>query len=68
MALTPTLVLADIAAADGTVNFVLSVDPPDDGSAWMSMAPTTRELMGRVVYDDQHGQTPAAHDRVPRRP
>ena len=59
MALTPhTLVLADIAAADGTVNFVLSVDPPDDGSAWMSMAPTTRELMGRVVYDDRHGQTP----------
>ena len=59
MALTPhTLVLADIAAADGTVDFVLSVDPPDDGSAWMSMAPTTRELMGRVVYDDRHGQTP----------
>ena len=59
MALTPhTLVLADIAAADGTVDFVLSVDPPDDGSVWMSMAPTTRELMGRVVYDDRHGQTP----------
>ena len=43
MALTPhTLVLGDIANADGTVDFILSVDPPDDGSAWMSMAPTTR--------------------------
>ena len=59
MALTPhTLVLGDIANADGTVDFILSVDPPDDGSAWMSMAPTTRELMGRVVWDDRNEQTP----------
>lgn len=59
MALTPhTLVLGDIANADGTVDFILSVDPPDDGSAWMSMAPTTRELMGRVVWDDRNKQTP----------
>jgi len=53
-----TLVLADVAAADGSVDVVLSVDPPDDGSAWMPMAPTTRELMGRVVWDDRNEQTP----------
>lgn len=59
MALTPhTLVLSDMAAADGTVDFVLSVEPPGDGSAWMSMASTTRELMGRVVWDDRNEQTP----------
>ncbi len=59
MALTPhTLVLGDMAAADGTVDFVLSVEPPGDGSAWMSMASTTRELMGRVVWDDRNEQTP----------
>jgi len=58
-ALTPhTAVVADFAAADGTVDFVLSVEPPEDGSAWMSMAPTTRELMGRVVYEDRADQTP----------
>lgn len=57
MARTPhTSELAAFAAEDGTVDFVLSVDPPDDGSAWMSMAPTTRELMGRVVYDDRTAQ------------
>ncbi len=58
MALTPhTAYLADFADADGTVDFVLSVEEPEDGSAWMSMAPTTRELMGRVVYDDRNTQT-----------
>ncbi len=57
MALTPhTAYLTDFADADGTVDFVLSVEEPADGSAWMSMAPTTRELMGRVVYDDRTTQ------------
>lgn len=51
-------VLADLADDDGTVDFVLSVEPPDDGSTWMSMAPTTRELMGRCVWDDRATQTP----------
>lgn len=58
MALTPhTSELAEFAAEDGTVDFILSVEPPKDGSAWMSMASTTRELMGRVVYDDRATQT-----------
>ncbi len=59
MALTPhTAELSELAADDGTIDFVLSVEPPDDGSAWLSMAPTTRELMGRVVYEDRGNQTP----------
>jgi len=59
MARTPhTARVSDFAAADGTVDFVLSAEPPDDGSAWMSMAPTTRELMGRAVYEDRANQTP----------
>lgn len=53
-----TACLSDLAAEDGSVDFVLSVEPPDDGGAWMSMAPTTRELMGRVVYDDRSVQSP----------
>ena len=57
MALTPhTANLADFADADGAVDFILSVEEPEDGSQWMSMAPTTRELMGRVVYDDRAAQ------------
>ena len=57
MALTPhTAYLHDFADADGKVDFILSVDDPADGSRWMSMAPTTRELMGRVVYDDRANQ------------
>ncbi len=58
-AATPhTAVLASLAADDGTVDFILSVEDPGDGSAWMSMSPTTRELMGRVVWEDRSGQTP----------
>lgn len=58
MALTPhTAELSQFVADDGTVDFVLSVEAPEDGSSWMSMAPTTRELMGRVVYDDRNAQT-----------
>lgn len=57
MALTPhTACLHDFADADGAVDFILSVEEPTDGSQWMSMAPTTRELMGRVVYDDRSTQ------------
>ena len=57
MALTPhTAYLHDFADADGTVDFILSVEEPTDGSRWMSMATTTRELMGRVVYDDRATQ------------
>ena len=51
-----TAYLHDFADADGKVDFILSVDDPADGSRWMSMAPTTRELMGRVVYDDRANQ------------
>lgn len=58
-ALTPhSTVLADMAAADGSIDFVLSVDEPDDGSAWMPMTELTRELMGRVVYDDRASEAP----------
>ena len=59
MALTPhSYVLAEMAAADGTVDFVLSVDDPSDGEVWFPMTPLTRELMGRVVYEDRGAQSP----------
>ena len=59
MALTPhSFVLAELAAADGTVDFVLSVDDPGDGEVWFPMTPLTRELMGRVVYEDRAAQLP----------
>ena len=59
MALTPhSFVLAELAAADGTVDFVLSVDDPGDGEVWFPMTPLTRELMGRVVYEDRGAQSP----------
>jgi len=57
-AATPhTVVLAELAADDGTVDFVLSVDDPGEGEVWMPMVPATRELMGRVVWDDRSAQT-----------
>ena len=59
MALTPhSFVLEELAAADGTVDFVLSVEDPGDGQMWFPMTSQTRELMGRVVYEDRGGQSP----------
>ena len=57
-----TCELTDMIGDDGTVDFVLAADEPDDGSRWLPMVPTTdesmgtRELMGRVVYDDRATQ------------
>ncbi len=59
MALTPhSFVLAELAGDDGTVDFVLSVDDPGKDEVWFPMTPQTRELMGRVVYEDRRSQTP----------
>ncbi|MDE0161200.1 MAG: hypothetical protein OXL98_05625 [Acidimicrobiaceae bacterium] len=59
MALTPhSFVLADLAAADGAVDFVMSVDDPGPDEVWFPMTPQTRELMGRVVYADRGSQSP----------
>ncbi len=53
-----SFVLADLAGADGAVDFVLSVDDPGAGHVWFPMVADTRELMGRVVYDDRTVQSP----------
>ncbi|MYB27554.1 MAG: hypothetical protein F4X38_00295 [Acidimicrobiaceae bacterium] len=59
MALTPhSFVLADLAAADGSVNFVMSVDDPGPNEVWFPMTSQTRELMGRVVYADRNSESP----------
>ena len=59
MALTPfSFVLAELAAADGTVDFVTSVEDPGPDEVWFPMTPLTRELMGRVVYEDRSSQSP----------
>ena len=59
MALTPfSFVLAELTAADGTVDFVMSVDDPGSDEVWFPMTAQTRELMGRVVYEDRSSQSP----------
>ena len=59
MALTPhSFVLAELAAADGFVNFVMSVDDPGPDEVWFPMTLQTRELMGRVVYADRGSESP----------
>ena len=59
MALTPhSFVLSDLAAADGSVNFVMSVDDPGPDEVWFPMTRQTRELMGRVVYADRGSESP----------
>ena len=59
MALTPfSFVLAELAADDGTVDFVMSVEDPGGDEVWFPMTPQTRELMGRVVYADRGSQSP----------
>ena len=59
MALTPfSFVLAELTAADGTVDFVMSVDDPGPDEVWFPMTAQTRELMGRVVYEDRSSQSP----------
>ena len=59
MALTPfSFVLAELAADDGTVDFVMSVEDPGPDEVWFPMTPQTRELMGRVVYADRGAESP----------
>ena len=59
MALTPhSFVLSELAAADGTVDFVMSVTDPGPDEVWFPMTAQTRELMGRVVYEDRGAESP----------
>jgi len=53
-----TLVLDEATDLDGNVDFVMSASDPNDGSVWLPMNERTRELMGRVVYDDRSVQRP----------
>ena len=53
-----SIVLSDLAGDDGAVDFVLSVGDPGPGEVWFPMVAETRELMGRVVYEDRTAQSP----------
>lgn len=53
-----SFVLSDLAGDDGAVDFVLSVGDPGPGEVWFPMVAETRELMGRVVYEDRTAQSP----------
>ena len=51
-----TALLDDFTDADGSVDFVISVDDPGTGN-WMPVARGTRELMMRIVYSDRDSQS-----------
>ncbi|MCH7788159.1 MAG: hypothetical protein IH940_01835 [Acidobacteria bacterium] len=56
-AVTPfTAMLDEFTDGDGKVDFIVSTTDPGGGN-WMQIAEGTRELMGRVVYDDRANQT-----------
>ncbi|MXZ77085.1 MAG: hypothetical protein F4Z06_02260 [Acidimicrobiia bacterium] len=51
-----TALLDEFTDGAGNVDFVLSVDDPGVDN-WMAVAPETRELMMRIVYDDRDSQS-----------
>ncbi len=53
-----SFVLAELSEDDDHVDFVLSVEDPGPDEVWFPMTSQTRELMGRVVYEDRHAQSP----------
>ncbi len=53
-----SFVLSELSPDNDHIDFVLSVDDPGDGEVWFPMTPQTRELMGRVVYEDRNTQSP----------
>ena len=51
-----TALLDEFTDGAGNVDFVISVDDPGVDN-WMQVAPETRELMMRIVYDDRDAQS-----------